>query len=279
MIIDIHPHIISDDTDRYPINPIGGKRSDWSRKNGTLTVEQYVEAMQNAGVDKAVVVHSSTTYGYDNSYVADSVEKYPGLLLGVGSIDLMADDVLEKLEYWVEKRHLVGFRLFTRGTTMGQTTWLDNPKTFPAWDWIQEHDLPVCVQISIPGLPMLKNIMLRFPRLRLILDHAASPELEDGPPYKNLQEVLALSNYPELYLKIATTNLRAASLGKSTPADFLRVLVSEFGMDRLAWGSNFPASEGSLDEHVRLALDAVSEFSPAERDTFLGGTAAKLYGI
>jgi len=29
-IVDIHPHIISPDTRRYPITPLGGKRSGWS---------------------------------------------------------------------------------------------------------------------------------------------------------------------------------------------------------------------------------------------------------
>ena len=29
-LIDIHPHIISSDTARYPVAPLGGKRSEWS---------------------------------------------------------------------------------------------------------------------------------------------------------------------------------------------------------------------------------------------------------
>ena len=29
-IIDVHPHIISNDDAKYPITPLGGKRSKWS---------------------------------------------------------------------------------------------------------------------------------------------------------------------------------------------------------------------------------------------------------
>ena len=29
--IDIHPHIIASDTTRYPLAPLGGHQSDWSR--------------------------------------------------------------------------------------------------------------------------------------------------------------------------------------------------------------------------------------------------------
>ena len=30
--IDIHPHIIADDPKRYPLAPLGGHQSDWSRR-------------------------------------------------------------------------------------------------------------------------------------------------------------------------------------------------------------------------------------------------------
>jgi L-fuconolactonase len=74
--IDTHPHIISDDTSRYPLAPLFGKRSDWSQERPT-TVETLIAAMDEAGVTKAAVVHSSTTYGYDNSYVVDGCAKFP----------------------------------------------------------------------------------------------------------------------------------------------------------------------------------------------------------
>ena len=32
--IDIHPHIIADDTKRYPLAPLGSHQSDWSRAHG-----------------------------------------------------------------------------------------------------------------------------------------------------------------------------------------------------------------------------------------------------
>jgi hypothetical protein len=34
-IIDIHNHVIAPDTQRYPLAPLGGKQSDWSRTRPT----------------------------------------------------------------------------------------------------------------------------------------------------------------------------------------------------------------------------------------------------
>ena len=108
MIIDIHPHIISDDTVKYPITPLGNKRSKWSEERGSLTAEKLIDAMKSAGVDKAVVVHSTTTYGYNCDYVADSAAKYPELLRGVGCVDFLAENAVERLNYWTKKRGLIG---------------------------------------------------------------------------------------------------------------------------------------------------------------------------
>jgi hypothetical protein len=40
-IIDIHPHIISNDESRYPPAPLFGKRSDWSQERPN-TVEALI---------------------------------------------------------------------------------------------------------------------------------------------------------------------------------------------------------------------------------------------
>ena len=81
-VIDIHPHIVSPDTKRYPLAPLGGTQSSWSSERPT-TYQTLIEAMDEAGVDKAAIVHSSTAYGYDNSYVADAVAAVPQCATGM----------------------------------------------------------------------------------------------------------------------------------------------------------------------------------------------------
>jgi hypothetical protein len=84
-VIDIHPHIVSPDTKKYPLAPLGGKQSTWSEERPT-TYQDMIKAMDEAGVDKSALVHSSTAYGYDNSYVADAVAAVPSRFTGVYSM-------------------------------------------------------------------------------------------------------------------------------------------------------------------------------------------------
>lgn len=275
-IIDIHQHIISSDTRRYPITPLGGKQSVWSRER-PVTFEQMIRAMDEAGVDKSAIVHSSTTYGYDNSYLADCVALQPKRFTGVFSVDMLAADAPEKIRYWAG-RGLGGLRLFTAGSTMEkQSTWLGDPRSFPGWECAGELGIPVCVQLFPDGLPQLMVLIKRFPNIRIIIDHLLWAPLEEGPPYSGSSYLFDLARYDNIYLKLTTNNVRASAKGKATPETFFPRLVKEFGSSRIAWGSNYPASEGALPDMVKEAKAVLGVLPQQDQEWILCRTAQVLY--
>src|SRR6202790_1000663 len=154
MTIDIHPHVISTDSERYPNAPVGGHKSDWSRER-PVSVEQMIAAMDQAGIAKSVLVQASTCYGHDNSYIADAVAAHPNRFTGVFSVDVLAPNAAERMRYWMG-RGLTGMRLFTIGSTMpDQASWLDDPKTYPAWECAGELGLSICLQMSAQAFPQM----------------------------------------------------------------------------------------------------------------------------
>ena len=275
-MIDIHPHIISTDTKRYPRAPLGGHQSAWSEQR-PVSVEQLIEAQNRAGITKAVLVQASTCYGHDNAYVADAVGQYPERFAGVFSCDPLAPDATATMAHWMA-RGLTGLRLFTTGSTMpGQAAWLDDPRSFPAWRKAEEDGLPVCLQMTADGIPQLVNVLSRFPRLRVILDHLARPVQEDGPPYRGARSLWDLARYPNVYLKVTERNFVGARTGQATPETFFGRLVSDFGALRIAWGSNYPASERSLSDLVTLAQDTLAFLPARDRERIFSLTAETLY--
>lgn len=275
-IVDIHPHVIATDTVRYPLDPLGGTQSTWSRERPT-PYEALVEAMDDAGVAKAAIVQASTAYGHDNSYVAAAIAAYPQRFTGVFSVDLLAPDAGERMRHWLDLG-FSGMRLFTTGSTMpGQATWFDDPRTFPAWDYAQEAGIPVCMQMTPAGFPQLRGLLTRFPRVRIVLDHLARPQLIDGPPYAADKEFLDLSRYENIFLKMTPLNTEPADWGKATPETFFGKLIEIFGAHRIAWGSNFPATAGSLSDILAVAQRALAHASDEERAWIFGRTAQELY--
>jgi predicted TIM-barrel fold metal-dependent hydrolase len=275
-VIDIHPHVISTDTTRYPRAPLGGHQSDWSRER-PVSVDAMIAAMEGAGVSKSALVQASTCYGHDNSYVADAVAAHPKRFTGVFSADVLAPDACSKMRHWMD-RGLTGLRLFTTGSTMpGQADWLDDPRSFPAWEMAEKTKLPVCLQMTAKGIPQLTGVLKRFPKLRVILDHLARPVQDDGPPYSGADSLWGLAAYPNVYLKVTERNLVGARAGKATPETFFGRIVADFGASRVAWGSNFPASEKSLPDLLKLAQDTLAFLSASDREWIFSGTAQILY--
>ena len=275
-VIDIHPHIIASDEQRYPRAPLGGHQSAWSRER-PVGVEQLIVEQDRAGIAKAALVQASTCYGHDNTYVADAVAAYHDRFTGVFSCDVLAPDASDTMAHWMA-RGLTGLRLFTTGSTMpGQAGWLDDPRSYPAWRKAEESGLPVCLQMTADGIPQVENILRRFPGLRVVLDHLARPVQDDGPPYAAADSLWRLATFPGVYLKVTERNFLGAKTGKATPETFFGRLVSMFGAARVAWGSNFPASERSLPELLALARESLGFLPETDREWILSRTAQALY--
>jgi L-fuconolactonase len=275
-LIDIHPHVISADTKRFPLAPIGGHQSDWSQQR-PVSYDEMIEAMDQAGVAKSAVVQASSAYAFDNSYVAAAVAAYPKRFTGVFSVDVLAPDAVDKMKQWIAKG-LTGMRFYTAGSSMPeQTVWFADPRTFPAWTFAGEAGIPVCMQMRAKGFPQLTPMLERFPNVRFIIDHLARTEMADGPPYAAAAPLFGLARYPNVFLKVTHRSFEGARNGRATPETFFARLVREFGANRIAWGSNFPAAKQKLPELIALARDSLGFLPQQDRDWIFEKTALTLY--
>jgi L-fuconolactonase len=274
--IDIHPHIISDDELRYPPAPLFGKRSDWSQERPS-TVESLIAAMDDAGVAKAAVVHSSTTYGFDNAYVVDGCNQYPDRLVAVGSVDMLDDNVEKVIRQWAGKR-LAGLRIFTGGSTKDfDPSELDNPKSFKAWEVLGELGLPMCIQTGPVGLPQVRMLAKKFPKVNIILDHLGRPDVLDGMPYSNAKSLFDLADLSNIYLKLTPRIFGDVKKEQASAETFFPLVAKVFGAHRMAWGSNFPTSPGTLAAILATAQGGLACLSEEDRRWVFGKTAQTLY--
>ena len=273
MIVDTHVHVISDDLETYPLVP-GRRRLGWVDE-ARFTVEQVLALMDEAGVDRSLLVQPLTAYGYDNRYTALSARRYPDRFVSVPIVDMEADGVAETLRSLNENEGMTGVRLFGRA---GGGDWLDNPKTFPVWELAEELDFPIAVLLGIERASKLAAMLERFPGVTVALDHLGSVTFEDGPPYETAAPIFDLARFPNLRLKFSPTNEQSAARGSGNIKDVLQRIVDRFGVDRLMWGSNFSATyEPPYAELVAMGQESLSFLTPEERAKIMGENALEVW--
>src|SRR5688500_16977926 len=94
-IIDTHVHVWALDEQHQPAP--GAKVG---RPAAAAPVEWLVEEMAAEGIAHCVLVQSSA-FGWDNTYMVECLERYPGLFRAIGLVDPLAADNADDLRAWM----------------------------------------------------------------------------------------------------------------------------------------------------------------------------------
>lgn len=273
--VDTHVHVVSGDRAKYPLNTPNhpGVGEPWHFKL-SVTTEQLLQSMAGAGVDAAVLVQGFTPYGYDNSYVIDSVRQHPKQFTGVGVENDLDQEAPRRLRVLVEQHGIRGLRIIARERREP----MDDPRAVGLWRGAADLRIPVCVQMTASQIPQFRRMLERFPTVAVALDHMARPDVRGGPPYRAAQPLFDLAHYPNVYLKWTTTNLDAVVEASGVPQDLLWALADRFGAHRLMWGSNYSATfDRPYAVLAEAGRQAVGRLSPEEQRWALGETALRLW--
>ena len=274
MIVDAQVHAYGADSDAYP----------WSGRSltpehPTMTGEQTIAAMDDVGVDAAVLVSTWVTYRDDTRYAESVYRQHPGRFGLVAPIDADSDRVRERVEEWAATSGAVGVRLLFRR----RGSWdADHPGVVATLDGATRAGLAVNVHCW-GRLAVMEQLARAFPDAQLVLDHLglaqplASPVPDDA--LAELDQVLALARHPNLAIKLtgACTYSR-----RPFPYDDLwepigRV-IDAFGVERCLWGTDWQRATPlvSYDDAVRAFRDAWP-MSAAEREAIMGANTMRIY--
>ena len=232
-----------------------------------------------AGSARTLVVQASTSYGYDNRYLQDSVDAFPDRFRGVCCVDAFAPDAVTTIERWFADPNIVGMRVFYGGgRAAAPHDWIVDPAGAPAWRWASEHGVPVGVYLAIESSPHVHDLVTRFPDLVLVVDHLADVTSAPGSlDDEILASFLDLADRPNVFMKVSSKNFLDVELGPPVARELLDRVVGCFGGQRMAWGSNYPSTAGPLEDLVLLARRSLAGHPGGVVDDILGRTALRLF--
>ncbi len=269
-VIDVKAHPISPDLSNYP----PADHRSWTGRP-PASWEKLIELMDEAGIERTVLVQSSSTYGYDNSYAAGGPVAYPHRFAWVGSVDVLAHDAADRLAYWTLERGMSGLRIPTTARS-DETSWVADPVTFPVWWKARELGIPVAVlNVGEAGLLKLEGLLQRFAGLTLILDHLISPPLSRNPREELVEAFFGLAKYPTVHVLL--TGVEFAAENSAVLDRYLDRAIEAYGTKRLVWGSNFPTSPGPPKELLQAARDRLSFLPAPDLDRVFFQNARALY--
>ena len=274
-VIDTHMHVWSMDTQRYPFGP---PEPNYTLPKDDGSVELFMQEMKQDGLDLAVLVQPRYN-GWDNRYISDCVKRFPKLFVGHGLIDPHDPKNAQVLEREVRQNGLIGMRLSPIYHPKQQ--WLNDPKNYPLWQKAQELGAVFNVFIAPAQLPQLEDMVRRYPKVKVVVDHLGRPDILDRAPWVENDYLLKLARYPNVWVKF--TELYTASKTKQYPYKdvhpFGKMVYEKFGPRRLLFGTGMVGKTRRipLADELRLVREDIPYFADRDKPWILGRNALKIW--
>lgn len=245
-----------------------------------VTGDQMVAAMDEVGVDGAILVSPYTQYRYDASYALEVRNKHPGRFAVVKPVDPNDPKVADTIADWKRTPGAVGIRIMMAA---GPVVAPDDPGVNRVLAAAAQHGLPVNV-LSWGRLDQVGPLAKRNPNTRIVVDHLGLLQPFEPPkpaePWADLPKLLALAQHDNLVVKISGTGtLSKEPFPHRDIWDPLRRIFDAFGMDRCMWGTDWTRAVAFLTYKEGVdAFRLTEHLSDSERAALMGETLQKVYG-
>lgn len=221
-----------------------------------------VAAMDRLGIRACVAAHHASIgpdFRFGNDEVLKAMTDFPGRIYGYATVNPnYPEEMTGEIERCISAG-MVGIKLHPEMHKVA----VDDEKYRPAWEYANEHSLPILSHTGTAGLNPIKSfekLADTYPNAKVILGHAgfgsegARQSIEAGKKCPNI--------YPEI-------------TGSVIVYGTLERMVRELGADRVLFGTDLPF----LDPRPQLGRVAFAKISDEEKRQILGLNAARLFGI
>jgi predicted TIM-barrel fold metal-dependent hydrolase len=236
-----------------------------------FTIERLVPMMDEAGVDRVVIVPPSWP-GDRNDYALEAVKRYPNRFRVMGRIPLQDPKSAELLPKWTEQPGMVGMRVTFNNAQ--NIPWLTDGTA--DWFWAAAEKASLPVMCFTPGrTALLGPIVEKHPGLILILDHMGltAAMLKDNTLDDAVGQAVALAKYPNVSVKVsASPGLSREPYPFRDVAGILKRMLDAYGPQRSYWGTDMTNSyaKASYRQRITQFTEELSFLSESDKDWVMG---------
>jgi predicted TIM-barrel fold metal-dependent hydrolase len=277
LIIDTHLEVWTFDP-KFPFHH--PERPELKRVEVEAPIENEVAEMADFGLKYAVLVNPRF-FGWDNSYIADCLRRYPKLFVGHGLLDPQEPDLAGRLRYWIRERGFQGMRFSP--IYHSNSTWLNSKEHYPLWREAERLGAVFNYYILPQQMPMLEEMAGRFPGVKIVIDHLGKPDLRAPDPWLDFRKMFRLKRFPQVW--VSASEPYELSLTKQFPYrdtyPFFKATYEEFGGKQLIWGTGYPKPRWELpmDKELQFVDEALDFYTPEDRELLLGRNALQIWNF
>lgn len=222
----------------------------------------------------AMILVQSQESDRDTDWLLGQAAASPFVTGVVGWVDLATTDIGARLDALIAAGPLVGIRPMMQDLPADA---YDDPALAAGLTALADRDLTLDALIRPGHLPALGRLADRHPRLRIVIDHAAKPEIGAGGHDRWHEAIAPLARHPLIACKLSGLLTETApDQPPEAVLDYIRAVHALFSGDRLIWGSDWPVINLRGDYAAWLAL-ARGAIPTSEHDAVFGRNARAFY--
>ena len=274
--IDAHVHVWTLDTARYPLAK-GFTKADM--KPGSFTPKELFEHTKPAGIDRINLIQMSY-YGFDNSYMLDTIRSHPAVFVGTAVIDPAGADPAKEMTALAAKG-VRAFRIHPKLSEEPVARWL-RPAGFEAmFARAAKNDQAISCLIDPDAFPELDRMCAKHPTAPVIIDHMARIGASGTIADEDVRALAGLAKHERVMVKVGAFY----ALGKKNApytdlGELIRAVVKAFGPRRCMWESDCPfqiVGGHRYADSIGLIETGLKFLTAADREWLLRKTAEKFF--
>lgn len=199
----------------------------------------------------------------------------------VGWVDLCANNIEERLEYFSTLKSLKGFRHIVQAER--EPDFILREDFCRGISKLKRFDFTYDILILPANLPYLPKFISQFPDQRFVIDHLAKPNIRKGEVKEWEYLLRKVAAFENVHCKLSGM-VTEADLHYWKEADFkpyIDVVIESFGIDRIMFGSDWPVCLlGATYQQSCLILEqSTKHLTNAEKGKLWGQNAARFYRL
>jgi L-fuconolactonase len=214
-------------------------------------------------------------------FLLEYANRYDFIKGVVGWVDLLAENVRERLEYFSTFKKLKGFRHVVQGEP--DDNFLLRKDFSRGIAALRDNEFAYDILIYPKQLKAAIEFVSQFSDQRFVVDHMAKPFIKEGRLDNWEKYMRALATFDNVYCKVS---------GMVTEADwknwkvndfnaYLDVVFESFGSQRIMYGSDWPVClvAASYQQQLNIVEQYISRLSMHEQVAVVGGNAIQFYNL